>query len=115
MPKAKNSFLEYVLHDAMQGIEGVTAKAMFGGYGLYKDGVIFGIIADDQLYFKVDNKNRSEYESRDSQPFTYEAKNKKRVAMFYWEVPADILESPHDLAEWADEAVSASCRSKKST
>ena len=56
----KNSFVEYILRDAMEGIDGVTAKAMFGGHGLYKKGVIFGIIADDALYFKVDDKNRPE-------------------------------------------------------
>jgi DNA transformation protein and related proteins len=112
MPKT-NSFVEYVLHDAMREIPGVTAKSMFGGWGLYQNGTVFGIIADDQLYFKVDEKNLADYKERGSEPFAYESKNKKRVAMSYWEVPADILESGAELAEWVDKAVQASKRVKR--
>src|SRR3989338_9672092 len=97
---SKNSFVNYVLHDAMQGIRGVTARAMFGGYGLYKDGVVFGIIADDELYFKVDEKNLPSYKQHGSQPFTYEGKNHKMIAMSYWVVPAEILEDREPLAKW---------------
>ena len=106
----KNGFLEYVLRDAMQDLRGITAKAMFGGYGLYKEGVVFGIIADDELYFKVDGKNLPQYKERDSRPFTYEGKNRKMIAMPYWEVPAEILEDREALAGWIDASVAASRR-----
>ncbi len=110
---SKNGFIEYVLHDAMQGIDGLTAKAMFGGHGLYKDGVVFGIIADDQLYFKVDVKNLPQYKERGSQPFKYEGKNRKLIALSYWEVPAEILEDRELLAEWVEASVAASLRNAK--
>ncbi len=96
----------------MRGVDDVTVRAMFGGYGLYKKGIVFGIIADDELYFKVDDKNRAPYEARGSEPFTYEAKKGKRVAMSYWKVPADILEDPNVLPKWIDASVQASKRSK---
>jgi DNA transformation protein len=111
MPKT-NSFVEYVLHDAMRDIRGVTAKAMFGGWGLYQNGTVFGIIADDQLYFKVDDKNLPDYKARSCKPFTYTAKNRKRVATSCWEVPADILEGSTELQEWVDKAVRASKKRK---
>ena len=111
--KTKSSFLEYVLRDAMQDIPGITAKAMFGGYGLYKNEVVFGIIADDELYFKVDETNRAEYEKRASRPFTYEGKNRKRITMSYWEVPAGILEDRTLLTDWVDASVAASRKTKK--
>ncbi len=110
----KNGFLEYVLSDAMQGIRGVTAKAMFGGFGLYKEGIVFGIIADDELYFKVDEKNLSWYKECHSKPFTYEGKNRKMIVMSYWEVPAEVLEDRELLADWVDKSVAASLRKKKS-
>ncbi len=110
---SKNGFVDYVLYDAMQGIRGLTAKAMFGGHGLYKDGVGFGIIADDELYFKVDEKNLPQYKERDSRPFTYEGKNHKMIAMSYWEVPAEILEDREPLAEWVDASVAVSQRKAK--
>ncbi len=110
--KKKSGFLTYLLEDVLRDIEGVTARAMFGGYGLYRNGIVFGIIADDELYFKVDEKNRAEYEAHDSEPFTYEAIKGKRVAMSYWKVPADILEDPEALLKWINTSVQASKRSK---
>ncbi len=74
---------------------------MFGGYGLYLDGKIFGLIADEVLYFKTDGSNRPEYEARGSRPFTYETAKGRRVAMSYWEVPSEILEDVQLVAEWA--------------
>lgn len=110
--KTKSDFLEYVLHDAMQGVRGITAKPMFGGYGLYKDGVVFGIIADDELYFKVDDANREEYKRRGSRPFTYEGKNHKMIALSYWEVPAEVQEDRAALTEWVDASAAVSRRNQ---
>lgn len=110
--KNKSGFLSYLLEDVLHDIKDVTARAMFGGYGLYKNGIVFGIIADDELYFKVDDKNRAQYEACDSEPFTYEAKKGKKIVMSYWKVPADILEDPEALPKWIDASVEASKRSK---
>ena len=110
----KNGFLEYVLYDAMHGITGVTARAMFGAFGLYKEGVVFGIVDDDQLYLKVDQTNLSEYKACQSQPLTYEGKNKKEIVLPYWEVPVDVLEDREKLAEWVEASVHVSQRAKKS-
>jgi DNA transformation protein len=110
--KNKSGFLEYLLEDVLHDVKDVTARAMFGGYGLYKNGVIFGIIVDDELYFKADDKNRGQFKDRHSEPFTYEAKKGKRVAMSYWKVPADILEDPNVLPKWIDASVQASKRAK---
>ena len=55
--KKDNSFHEYVMRDFLGDISGITSRAMFGGWGVYKDGTIFGIIFDGELYFKVDKSN----------------------------------------------------------
>ena len=98
----------------MQGIRGVTAKAMFGGYGLYKDGTVFGIIADGELYLKVDEKNLAQYKDRGSCPFTYEGKKRKVITMPYWEVPPDVLEDRELLLHWVDASLAASRRQARS-
>lgn len=90
---AQSDFQEYVVHDALADIDGITSRAMFGGYGLYKDGIIFGIIADDELYLKVDETNQKEYESFGSHPFVYERGNHAKTTMSYWVVPETILEN----------------------
>lgn len=45
-------FLNYVL-EQLSALRGVTSRRMFGAVGLYCEGVIFGLIASDVLYFKV--------------------------------------------------------------
>jgi DNA transformation protein len=89
----------------------VTARAMFGGYGLYLDGVMFGLIARDTLYFKVDAINREDYIEAGSGPFTYEGK-RRPVEMSYYQVPDAVMESPMTLATWAERAHQAAKRSR---
>lgn len=97
---SKTSFVEYVVHDLLAGVEGVRARAMFGGHGIYRDEVMFAIIVDDQLYFKVDDTNRKEYEEKDRRPFTYVSRG-RRVTMSYWEVPAEVLDDREEIERWA--------------
>ena len=92
------------MRDLLSGVEGVEAKAMFGGYSLYKNGVIFALIADDALYFKVDDTNRKNFEARGSAPFTYESRGKCVTMSSYWEVPAEILDDREAIALWAEKS-----------
>ena len=109
----QSGFLRYILDDVMGDITGITARAMFGGYGLYQEGVIFGIIVENQLYFKADDSNRSHFQKLQSQPFAYEGQKGKKIVMSYWEVPAQILDDRVLLRGWVLQAVSASKRSQK--
>lgn len=106
------SFKEYV-HDQMRELESVSFKKMFGGYGIYADGLIFGLIADDILYFKVDDFNRADYEHAGMGPFKPFAD--KPMLMPYYEIPVDVLEDRELLADWAKKAlqVSACAPAKK--
>jgi DNA transformation protein len=104
--KRPDAFLEYVLRDLMADLRGVSARPMFGAFGLYKDGVFFGIVADDRLYLKVNASNRAKYEAAGSEPLRYDTKKKKDIALSYWEVPADVQEDREELARW----VAESCR-----
>jgi DNA transformation protein len=95
----------------------VMAKRMFGGVGLYLEGVFFGLIDDDVLYFKVDDSTRAEFERSGSRPFRPYGDDS--YSMQYYEVPADVLEDLPSLKGWADKAVavarrSATARKKKS-
>lgn len=92
------------MHDLLGGVDGITTKAMFGGHALYKQGTIFGIIIDDILYFKVDERNIHLYEKAESKPFTY-MRGKKSYAMSYFEVPDDILEDREKLEEYVETSV----------
>jgi DNA transformation protein len=76
---------------------------MFGGAGLYLDGLFFALVADDVLYFKVDDSNRKDFEAADMGPF--KPFPDKPTVMQYYEVPIDVLENRNILREWAQKAV----------
>lgn len=107
---ADASFKDYVI-DQLTDVGGVGARAMFGGFGIYKGGVMFGLVAMDELYFKVDDSNRADYETRNSKPFVYEGKNRP-ISMSYWRVPDDVLENADDLKTWAMKAYDVALKSR---
>lgn len=96
-------YCDYLI-DALSSWGKVSAKSMFGGFGLYYREKIFAIVVDDVLYFKVGDSNRRDYESAGSEQFSYEAAGGKKAVMSYWQVPADALEDQETLAEWAENA-----------
>lgn len=63
-----NDFLEYVL-DQFSAWGEVTVRKMFGGAGLYRDGKMFGLVADNVVYLKVDETNRDKFLEAGSAPF----------------------------------------------
>ena len=107
------SFHDYVVHDLLKPVRGISSRAMFGGWGIYQNGLIFGIIVDGELYFKVDDTNRAEYEHLGSHPFVYAGKNDRPTTMSYWLVPEEIMENEEKLIEWVGWSVQASERTKK--
>jgi DNA transformation protein len=98
-----NDYLQYVL-EQLARLPRVTSRRMFGGIGLYSDGVFFGLIASDTVFFKVDDSTRERYVSRGSEPFR-PYKDRPEVSMSYFQVPADILEDADELVPWARDAV----------
>ena len=107
------SFHDYVLNDLFSSFDGITSRAMFGGYGFKKNGMMFGMIADGKLYFKVGDNNRKDYEKFGSKPFTYRGQKNKVYEMSYWEVPADCLENPEILEQYLEKAVDVGLSQRK--
>lgn len=107
-------YRDFVL-EQLAGAGRVTPRAMFGGVGLYLDGLFFALIDDDTLYFKADDESRKRFEAAGSRPFCPDP-SRPEQAMGYWQVPADVLEDPDALAAWAREAqgVALSKRGKRS-
>ncbi|MCB9809143.1 TfoX/Sxy family protein [Candidatus Nomurabacteria bacterium] len=103
-----SEFHDYIIYDVLGHIPHIASRKMFGGYGIYHEGIIFGLILDDELYFKVADHNRPDYEVRGSEPFTYTGhKNRKPTVMQYWKVPEEIMEDPEMVEEWMWQAKKA--------
>jgi DNA transformation protein and related proteins len=106
----ESEFVGYVV-ESLRALGPVGARRMFGGHGIFMDGLMFGLIADDQLYLKVDAGNRAAYDAEGLQPFTYTGKG-KAIEMSYREAPSEGFDDPEILCDWAREAYAAALRAE---
>src|SRR5687767_3115409 len=97
-------FLRFVL-DQLRLLGKVTSRRMFGGAGLYRGGLFFGILFDDLLFLKVDGSNRADYLEAKMEPLRPFPDRSR--SMQYYRVPADVLEDPRKLSAWAEKSVRA--------
>ena len=101
MPVSED-FLDYLVDQLSEWGE-VYAKRMFGGAGLFRGGLMFGLVADDIAYLKVDDRNIDKFLEAGSAQF--KPYPDKPMVMSFWEIPADILEDRDKLSEWAEESL----------
>ena len=105
-----SEFVDY-LEEVFDAFGKIRARKMFGGYGIYHDGVMFGLVADDTLYLKADEKTVDLFEKRGLGPFQYD-KAGRIVKMSYYLAPEEIFDSPGDATLWARRAYGAALRAK---
>lgn len=90
----------------------IDSRRMFGGYGIYHSGLMFGLVADDVLFLKTDKQSEHHFEEKGLSPFLYE-KNGKQVKMSYFLAPEEIYDDPAIAREWAVLAFEAALRADK--
>ena len=96
----------FYLLEQLQALGTVTAKRMFGGYGFFCNGLMFGLVADQQLYLKVGKYNVARYEERGLPAFRY-ARRDKWVELSYRLAPEELIDEPDELMVWAADAIAA--------
>jgi DNA transformation protein and related proteins len=106
-----DGFIKYVL-DQLSGWGQVSVRRMFGGAGLYREGRMFGLIADDVAYLKVDDSNRDAFVKAGCSPFTPYPDRVKTTVMSYYEIPPEVLEDPDELARWAQRSLAIQATKK---
>jgi DNA transformation protein len=106
-----SDYLDFVL-EQLAPLGEVAARRMFGGVGLYSHGLFFALIADDVLYFKVDEASRPEFEACGAEALRPVAARPEMRSKGYFAVPAEVLEDSETLADWSRKAVEAASRSK---
>lgn len=94
-------FREFVL-EQLSSYGPVTARSMFGGYGLYAQGVLFALLDDDAMFLRTDETGRPEFEAAGSRPFAPIPGAKPMMG--YWGVPIDVLEDRDELPRWCERA-----------
>ncbi|WP_322003154.1 TfoX/Sxy family protein [Marinobacter alexandrii] len=106
--KATSEFVKN-LNDVFTLFGAIEAKRMFGGYGIYHDGLMFALVADDVLYLKADDSTSGAFVELGLQQFEYE-KNGKLMRMSYYAAPEEIFDDLEQAREWAAQAYGAALR-----
>jgi DNA transformation protein len=105
----------YTINEAIQALSpfgSISYRPMFGGYGIYKEGIIIALLAENQLYFKSVPESEPYYQSFGSIPFVHEGKLRP-VKMSYWLLPSNVLTNDLLLGEWVDTAYQAALTAQK--
>ncbi len=100
--RAEQAFVTYVV-DLLQVIGPVKAKRMFGGYGLFLNGLMFALIKDGALYLKADTETQGHFLQRGLVAFTYIRQNKP-CQLCYYQAPEETLDDPDEMFSWATKA-----------
>ena len=96
------AFAEFVL-EQMAGIPGIGKRAMFGGFGITRDGLMFALVADEQLYFKANDHLADDFTALGLPPLRYDSKGKS-VSLGYYQAPESVFEESEQMRLWADKA-----------
>jgi DNA transformation protein and related proteins len=89
----------------------VVVRRMFGGAGVYADGVMFALVHDGVVYLKADAYNAPAFERERLGAFTYSRRGKRAALPSYRRMPDRLYDDPEELAAWARAALAAAVRS----
>jgi DNA transformation protein and related proteins len=106
---ASDSFAEF-LRERLAPLGRVTLRRMFGKTGVFCDGLMFAMVTEDTLYFRVDDHNRAAFEEAGAfPPLNYE-KGGRTIDLSFWRAPERLLDEPDEFVTWARTALAAARR-----
>jgi DNA transformation protein and related proteins len=106
---ASDTYAEF-LREQFVPLGRVTMRRMFGKTGVFCDGVMFGMVTENTLYFRVDDQNRVTFkEARSFPPLNYEKKS-STIDLSFWRVPERLYDEPDEFVAWARAALAAARR-----
>ena len=97
------------LRELLEPLGRIALRPMFGGHGVYCDGLFFAIVIDGRIHLKVDGESRGQFEAAGCAPFVYQGKGEP-ITMSYWSVPEQAMDSSEDMRPWAQLALAAAGR-----
>lgn len=101
------------LQEQMEEFGPVQIKRMFSGAGIFREGLMFALVAQDILYFKTDEQGRAAFQAEGLMPFTYQTKSGPRTITGYWRAPERCLDDPAEMTAWCRQAFSVALGKSK--
>ena len=89
----------------------IVVRRMFGGEGLFRDGLMFAIVHEEKLYFKTSEESRLAFIAEGVGPLFFKFKNAEGVLTSYYELPDRLYDDPEELALWARTAFAVALES----
>jgi DNA transformation protein len=89
----------------------IVVRRMFGAEGLFRDGLMFGIVYEERIYFKTSGESRRAFLAEGAGPLYYKMKNAEGILTSYYELPDRLYDDPEELAEWARAAFAVALQS----
>jgi len=106
---ASDSFAEF-LREQLAPLGHVAMRRMFGKTGVFCDGVMFGMVTENTLYFRVDDRNRETFKEAEASPPLNYRKKGETIDLSFWRVPERLFDEPDELMTWARAALAAARR-----
>ena len=106
---ASATFAEF-LREQLAPLGRITVRRMFGKTGVFCDGVMFGMVTENTLYFRVDDQNRVMFREAEAFPPLNYAKKGSTIDLSFWRVPERLFDEPDELVTWAQAALAAARR-----
>ncbi len=102
-------FGEFTAHvlELLEPLGGISTRRMFSGVGFHHGGAMFGMIIRDELYLKVDDRNRPDFQAAGQEPFSYATKDGRNTIHSLWACPPELLDEPEEFIAWARKAIDA--------
>lgn len=97
------------IRELFSSYRNVSVRRMFGGHGVFADGLMFALESDGELYLKADDLTIPKLAAENSAPFVYKAKG-RQIALSYWKLPERLYDEPDEFAQFARDAFGAAAR-----
>ena len=98
------------LCDELAPLGFITTRRMFGKTGVFCEGVMFGMVTEDILYFRVDSENRTTFKEAEAFPSLNYVKKGATINLSFWRVPDRLFDEHEELIAWANAALAAAHR-----
>jgi DNA transformation protein len=106
---ASDSFVEF-LREQLAPLGAITFRRMFGKTGVFCDALMFGMVTENTMYFRVDDDNRAKFEEAEAYPPLNYSKKGVIIDLSFWRVPERLFDEPDELIAWARAALAAAGR-----
>ncbi|MCO5729949.1 TfoX/Sxy family protein [Rhizobium sp. SSA_523] len=101
------------IEDMFEALGSVSIRRMFGGKGIYHQGIIFALELRDEIMLKADAETAPLFAAAGARQWSYEGKSGKAVLMPYWTIPEEALDDPDSMAKWSRLAFEAGLRASR--